>query len=84
MGNWKLLENNCRDYVIAVFTYLSEYPEMTEDDRNAFETKMSRLKQGDLQRFEIVKDYFLKAGRKFAMSTANELAALGCREVQNF
>ena len=47
IGNYHPMENNCRNYVIAVATYLNDYPEMNEEDWSAFENKMQHLLSSD-------------------------------------
>ena len=47
IGDYQPMENNCRNYVITVATYLSEYPEMKGEDWSAFENEMQQLLSSD-------------------------------------
>ena len=80
IGTWQLLENNCRDYVIAVATYLREYPEMKEENWKQFKQEMEKLKEEDKQKFDSVKKF---AMNKFANQAADEAVASGSNEAQN-
>ena len=80
IGHWQLLENNCRDYVIAVATYLQEYPEMTNENWEKFRKDMKVLKNEDKQKFDSVKKV---ATNNFKTATVEEAAGMGSREAQN-
>ena len=80
IGHWQLLENNCRDYVIAVATYLREYPEMTNENWEKFRKDMKKLKTEDKQKFDSVKKV---ATYNFKTATVEEAAEMGSREAQN-
>ena len=80
IGEWQLLEKNCRDYVIAVYQYLSEYPEMKEEDQEKFEKAMENLKTEDKQTFKSVKRFEANFFNKTVRYVLEEAATLGARE----
>ena len=59
IGDYQPMENNCRNYVIAVATYLNEYPEMKGEDWSEFEYKMQSLLSEDHEIFQDVSKYAL-------------------------
>ncbi|CAK8698175.1 unnamed protein product [Clavelina lepadiformis] len=52
LGDYQLLHNNCRDFVIAVAKLLKEETEFTEDSWFQFESEMQSLRSIDQLRFE--------------------------------
>ena len=68
IGDDQLMENNCRNYVITIATFLKNYPEMKVDDWNDFELEMQTLLSEDNEKFQNItqaaQDY-LKKGAKF-------------------
>ena len=51
-GDYKLMENNCRTYVVTVVRLLSELPEFKSEDYMAFEQEMQKLQSEDQSKFE--------------------------------
>ena len=59
VGQYRLLGNNCRHYVIAVATYLREYPECREEDWSNFEYKMQEMLLKDYNDFHKLVEFTL-------------------------
>jgi len=59
IGNYQPMENNCRNYVIAIAMYLNEYPEMRGEEMSEFEYKIQKLLSEDHVIFNDVKKYAL-------------------------
>ena len=51
-GDYQLMENNCRTYVITVAYVLSELPEFRSEDFSDFEQQMQTLRSEDQTKFE--------------------------------
>ena len=56
IGKYRLMENNCRTYVIAVARLLRELPEFTSENWNTFEEKMLELLSEDQAKFKKLLD----------------------------
>ncbi|CAK8698176.1 unnamed protein product [Clavelina lepadiformis] len=52
LGDYQLLHNNCRDFIIAVAKLLKEEAEFTEDGWFQFESEMQSLRSIDQLKFE--------------------------------
>ena len=59
LDDYQLMENNCRNHVITVASYLSEYPEMKGEDWSEFEFKMQRMLSDDQRTFQDLKNHAL-------------------------
>ena len=70
MGSYKLMENNCRNYVIVVATLLREFPELEPSNWNKFELEMQKLLSEDHKKFT---DVLSSAERFLALLRNGEL-----------
>ena len=52
VGNYQLMTNNCRHYVIAIATYLKDLPEFEEKQWKEFEEKMEEIMKKDNKKFK--------------------------------
>ena len=59
LDDYQLMENNCRNHVITVDSYQSEYPEMKGEDWSEFEFKMQSILSHDQQTFQNLKNLAL-------------------------
>ena len=70
VGEYQLMENNCRNYVITVATYLREYPEFRGEDWSKFEYKMQELLSEDHYNFHNLAEYALQYISKISKSSS--------------
>ena len=73
VGEYQLMENNCRNYVITVATYLREYPEFRGEDWSKFEYKMQELLSEDHYNFHNLAEYALQYISKISKSSSQSL-----------
>ena len=73
VGEYQLMENNCRNYVITVATYLREYPEFRGEDWSKFEYKMQELLSEDHFNFHNLAEYALQYISKIGKSSSQSL-----------
>ena len=71
MKKYQLMENNCRDYVIAVAKMLEDnIIEKNSENWNKFESEMQKLKSNDQQKYQDVKNA-IDLSRRYGPETLN-------------